>query len=396
MKDTIPRLQKLVPHMREQIIGLLRQGTTFEDARLRYSATVDRLVAEGLGRGTVSRVGDRDKYWSSTGEVLDEAMRLGFVERELLPSARRYLDAHRGRNYALTLLGERAAELAEKDLPVFCDQLARAIYEAHGYFRKLLEVLESRPLTCPEVTEGEVEEARRVEKRTSYWINYAVERLTTETSDSARDTEFIRNTVVSFVRRRFGRKPNKEPTSKEIAKALNESFAEASIGLRGLQIGATDLNILKSWGTQLRLLDESRYVPDFVGQNVIWLAADIQADSNLRIERRVLEDHMDVVAEAVVAAYRNQASSTDSKLSAPYLPIYNVRAEAAFRCKVTRALVDFVIERLAGGLLPEVGVQVWLHLGTSRQPSSEPVYRRGGSRRYEMTLQSNSNERRMA
>ena len=385
--NTIPRLQQLVPHMHEQMIGL-RRGATFEDARLRYSATVDRLVAEGLGRRTISRVGDKDKYWSPTCEVLDEAMRLGFVERQPLPSARRYLDAHRDRSHILTSLGEQAAELAEKDLAAFCDKLSEAIYRAHRYFRQLLDILKSGPLTCPEVTEGEVEEARRAKKRTEYWIEYAAKRLTPETSNSAEETEFIHSTVTAVVRRRFGRNSGKKPTGKEMAEALNDGFAEAAIGQRGLRIGATDLKILKSWGSQLRLLDQSRYVPDFYGQNVIWLAADIQVGSNSLIKRRRLEDHAWRVAEAVVAAYSNQARTTDSKLSAPYLPIYTVRAEAAFRCEVTRALVDLVIERLSAGKLPEVGVQIWLHLGTSRQPASEPVYRRSGSRRYEMTLQS--------
>ena len=385
--DTIPRLQQLVPHMREQMIGL-RHGATLEDVRLRYSTTVDRLVAEGLGRETISRVGHKDRYWSSTCEVLDEAMRLGFVERQPLPSARRYLDAHRDRSHMLTSLGEQAAELAEKDLAAFCDKLSEAIYRAHGYFRQLLDILKSGPLTCPEVTEGEVEEARRTKKRTEYWIEHAAERLAPEISNSAEETTFIRGVVIAVVRRRFGRKLGEEPTSKKMAEALNFAFAEAAIGLCGLRIGATDLKILKSWGSQLRLLDQSRYVPAFDRQNVIWLAADIQADSNLRIERRCLEDHEWRVAEAVVAAYRNQACAIDSRLNAPYLAIYNVRAEAAFQCKVTRALVDLVIERLAGGALSKVGVELWLHLGTNRQPASEPVYRRGGSRRYEMTLQS--------
>ena len=386
ISDTVPRLQQLVPHMREQMIRL-RQGATFEEARLHYGTTVDRLFVEGEGRRTVSRVGDKDKYWAPTREVLDEAMRLGFVERQPLPSARRYLDAHKDRRYVLTTLGKQTADLAEKDLAAFYDELAKAVYQKHEYFRRLLQILDSGPLPCPEVTEGEVEEARHTERRTEYWIDYAAERLTPEASSPVQETNLIRDIVVSFVRRRFGRGSSKSPTSKEMAKALNEAFAEAAVGLRGLRVGATDLNILKSWGSQLRLLDQSRYVPDFYGRNVIWLAADIQAGSDLPIERRRLENHIPKVVEAVVTAYRNQARAIDSSLSAPYLPIYKVRAEAAFRCQVTRALVDLVIERLARGALPEAGIQMWLHLGTSQQPPSEPVYRQDRHRRYEMTLQ---------
>ena len=68
-----------------------------------------------------------------------------------------------------------------------------------------------------------------------------------------------------------------------------------------------------------------------------------------------------------------------------------MRADAAFRCHVTRALVDLVIERLSDGAIADIPVQVRLHLGTTRQPVSEPLYRRGGNRRYELTIHPISN-----
>src|SRR5438132_13853562 len=122
-KTTIPRLQQILPHMRDQLAGL-REGATFEEARQRYSANVEKLALQGAGRRTASRVGDRDAYWSPTAEVLLEAIRLGFVERQQVPSARRYVEAHRDRSYALTSLGRDVAELAQNDLAAFCDKLA--------------------------------------------------------------------------------------------------------------------------------------------------------------------------------------------------------------------------------------------------------------------------------
>ena len=133
LKDTIPRLQQILPHMREQLVGL-REGATFEEARQRYSATVEKLALQGVGRRTASRVGDRDAYWSPTAEVLFEAIRLGFVERQQVPSARRYVEAHRDRTYALSSLGRDVADLAQNDIALFCDRLAAAIYEHHPYF----------------------------------------------------------------------------------------------------------------------------------------------------------------------------------------------------------------------------------------------------------------------
>ena len=391
IRDTIPRLQQLVPHMRDQLIGL-RDGATFEQARLRYSTTVDRLFTQGLGRRTASRVGDEDRYWAPTGEVLDEAMRLGFVNRQPLPSARKYLNAYRDRRYGLTDLGEQVADQAEKNIAAFSDELATAVYNAHPYFRGLIHILQESPLTCPEVTEGHVEESRRSGRHTAYWIDYAMEQLMQGLGglSTSPQESVIRETIVSAVRRRFGQARTQKPTSKEMSETFNDAFAEAAIKHRGLSIGAINLNMLKSWGSQLRLLDQSRYVPSFEKQNVIWLAADLRGNDDFPIQRRTLDKWEWKVAEAIVAAYRSQALAAGSSLRAPYLPIYRVRADAAHHCEVTRSLVDLVIERLTAGEIPDLGIEIWLHLGTTKQPASEPVYRRGGNRRYEMTLSPNT------
>lgn len=387
-RDTMPRLQQIVPHMRDQLVGL-RNGSTFEHARRRYAQTVDRLVSQGLGRRTASRVGDRDRYWSPTREVLDEAMRLGFVERQQLPSSRRYVDAHRDRMHNLTELGRQTAEEAETDVPAFCDRLASAVYDSHPYFRAFVDILRVMPIGCPEVSEGEVEQARRSGLGTDHWVELANERIPRQTP-AAHDSEQIRDAIVSVVRHRFGKTPERVPTSKQMAEALNDAYIEAAIKVRGLSVGAIDLKIMKTWGSQLMLLDQSRYVPAHSGQNVIWLAADVDENGGIVLKRKTLESHECTLADAVIAAYRDQANATKTSLKAPYLPIYRVRAQAAFNCQVTRALVDLVIERLATGSTTEPNVRVWLHLGTTRQPDSEPVYRRGGNRRYEITIQPRS------
>lgn len=391
IKDTIPRLQQILPHMREQLVAL-REGATFEAARQRYSATVEKLALQGIGRRTASRVGDQDAYWAPTAEVLMEAMRLGFAERQQVPSARRYVEAHRNREYALTALGGKVAELAQNDIAAFCDRLAAATYEAHPYFRALIGKLQEAPIACPEVSESEVDAAGREGRGTQYWAEYVAEKLGRQGLSNVRvDADAIKQTLVSLVRRRFGTSPEAKPTGKALTQALNDAFAVAAVAAHGLPIGAIDIDILKSWGSQLRVLDQSRYVPGFEGFNLIWLAADIEEGSPAAIRRRELRQYEIQIAKAVVEAYRGQAEDADTSLSAPYLPIFKVRADAAFRCHVTRALVDLVIERLSDGAIADIPVQVLLHLGTTRQPASEPLYRRGGNRRYELTIHPMSN-----
>jgi hypothetical protein len=387
VKDTIPRLQQIRPHMRDQLISLL-DGATFEEARQRYSATVDRLARQEIGRRTASRVGDKDAYWAPTAEVLLEAMRLGFVERQQVPSARRYVEAHRDRTYALTAEGRDLANLAIHDFAAFCDRLAVAIYRAHPYFRALISKLQRAPIACPEVTEGEVDAASLEGRGTTYWAETIAEKLRPQIADGNVDATAIKQTIVTTVRRRFGSDSETKPTTKALTQAINDAFAVAAFAAHGVAIGATEIDMLKSWGSQLRVLDQSRYVTGFEGFNLIWLAADIEGETNVSIARRDLAHYENDIAEAIIDAYRAHAETADTSLSAPYIPIFKVRADAAFSCRVTRALVDMVIERLSNGEMQQIKSRVLLHLGTTRQPSSEPLYRRGGSRRYEMTIQS--------
>jgi hypothetical protein len=385
-KDTIPRLQQILPHMREQLVGL-REGATFEQARQRYSVTVEKLALQGIGRRTASRVGDKDAYWAPTAEVVIEAIRLGFIERQQVPSARRYVEAHRAREYTLTPLGQEVAALAETDIAAFCDRLASAIYKAHPSFRALIGKLRQGPIACPEVSEGEVEAAARAGRGTQYWADYVAAQLSLHRSSFIHvDPGAIKQTLVTIVRRRFGTDPDTRPTGKALTQAINDASAVAAVGAHGLPIGATEIDILKSWGSQLRVLDQSRYVPGYEGFNVIWLAADIEEGIAPIIRRRDLQRYEIEIANAIVQSYREQAESAETSLAAPYLPIFKVRADVAFRCGVTRALVDMVIERLSDGAIEEIPVRLLLHLGTTRQPVSEPLYRRGGNRRYELTI----------
>ena len=313
-------------------------------------------------------------------------MRLGFVERRQLPSARRYVDAHRHRQHALTRLGLQAVAEAETDLATFCDRLAVAVYNNHPYFRAFIKTLKDGPIECPEVTEGEVEESRGRGKNTEHWVEVASQRIRLQTTSGDKKAR-IRDAIVAVVRQRFGQTPERLPTSKQMAEVLNDAYIEAALRLRGLSVGAIDLKVMKTWGSQLMLLDESRYVPAHTRQNLIWLAADVSDNGEVCIKRRTLRNYGRTVADAVVAAYEAQAGTVETSLRAPYLPIYRVRAQAAFECQVTRALVNLVIERLAAGSIPDSRAQVLLHLGTTRQPESEPIYRRGGHRRYEITIQ---------
>lgn len=420
-KDTIPRFPHPVAHLGDQLIGLAERPT-FEDCRQRYIATTERLELEGKGRRTASRLGDRDAYWSPTQEVLDEAMRLGFVVRQPLPSARQYIDEYRQRAYELTDEGRGAAELARTDQAALTTLVTNRSIAAHPYLQAYLTALADGPLVCPVIAQGEVGERRSRGERgvTMALAEQAAATINAGPSGPICTADDVAEEMKTAVKRRFGAQPGTRPSDKALAETFNDAFISASVRARGLGLGAIDLRVIRGWTSQWLLTDQSRYVPEFAPANVIWLAADLAAPTpgvgasdgggvmlslvsgfpdaaddgadrerrgEVEVRRRGLAEYRDVVAAAVVSAYRSQADAADSNLAAPYLPIHEVRAEAAYRCGVTRSLVNIVLERLVAGAYPDLPVRVHLHLaGAPQPPPSEPVYDRGGRRRYSMTM----------
>lgn len=392
--DTIPRLHQLVPHMSDFLVRMSSEPQTFEDVRRGYAETVNRLAAAGLGRRTASRVSDADAYWGPTAELLQEAMRLGFVQRQPLPSSRRHLDSHRATEFKLTDRGRDAASLAGNAPAEFTSWLADAAISAHTYLRSFLLLLEQAPLVCPEIREGQIESSSREGRDTRYWATWAADLINRKSEVSVITAAAVRVEMEQAVTKRFGVNPNPRPTNKALAEALNDAFAAASLRARDLPMGAVNLKVLKAWGSQLLLFDQSRYVPQYADTNVVWPASDLVGENGVvtGAKRRGLRQYGTAVARVLVEAYRRQAQGRTSDLiKMPYLPIHEVRAEAAFACRVTRALADLVLERLAAGEFSELNAQVWLHLTGGEVPNSEPIYRRGGTRRFSMTV---TNEKR--
>jgi hypothetical protein len=298
------------------LIRMGGHGQTFEDVRLGYSETVTRLALAGLGRRTASRVSDADAYWGPTAELLQEAMRLGFVHRQPLPSSRKHLDSHRATEFRLTDHGREAASLAKNAPAELTSRLADAAISAHPYLQNFLMVLEEAPLVCPEIREGQIESSTREGHDTRYWASWAAS-LINRNSEVATTTDVaVQLEMEQAVTKRFGLRPNPRPTNKALAEAFNDAFAAASLRSRQLPMGATSLKVLKAWGSQLLLFDQSRYVPDYIDSNVIWIASDLIRENGVvtHATRRGFEKYGQVVARALIEAYQRQAQGRTSDL----------------------------------------------------------------------------------
>ena len=306
-------------------------------------------------------------------------MRWGAVVNKPLPSSRRFVDRYRGETYELTELGMNLAEL-QSEGSQFVDALSQRLISVHPYLRSLLLALETNPIRCPAISEGDVERERLGIRG---WAEWAAVQIGGETSPDAVERE-----IAAHLDRRFGTPPAGHPSNKALAETTNDALMVAAFTACDIRFDAPTIKTLLRWGSELLLYDQSRYVPAHPDANVIWLAADLSHGSNgdLLPARRGIAQYGDRVARTFPVAYRQQAGSSGSSLAEPYLPVHQLRAQVAYECAVTRALCGLVLSRLADGEYPEVDAEVFLHIGTTGLPSSEPAFRHHGRRRLEATM----------
>lgn len=376
VRDTIPRLHRIVDHPADQLIGLAAGEDTFEDCRVRYGATADRLQAEGRGRVTASRLPDSERNWAPTRDLLQELIRWGAVEPAPVPSARAHLDAHRQRRYEITEKGRRLATLAEQG-GAFTSAVADELIAAHPYFRALLEALERGPLVSPVPTETDVKRGRG---GPAGWAAWGAELM-----GEGAESEKLERTIREHLDRRFGaRAPEDRPTNKAIAEVLSDAFAVAAFATRGLQIDGTTIKTLRRWGSELLLFDQSRYVREFPSANVTWSACHLQTDEDgtRHGRRRGRREYGELVARALIEAYRDE----DGFGSGITVPVHRMRAQAAHATGVMRALVDRVLSDLIDGHYPQLGVQALAFIGSCELPDSEPPFRHRGRIRLEVQI----------
>lgn len=365
-KDSIPRLHRIVDHPADQLIGLAAGADTFEECRVRYGKTTERLALEGRGRFTAPRVAEQDRNWAPTKDLLQELIRWEAILPTPLPSSRRMLGAHRDSRYELTPKGRRLADIAKASRADFTTAVSEELLAAHPYFRRLVEALRVGPVICPVPTEGDVSRGRG---GPAGWAEWAAGLI----GDEA-DRVSIERLVREHLDRRFKKQSEgQRPTNKAIAETLTDAFAVAGFASRDIQVDGPTIKTLQRWGTELLIFDQSRYVPEFPSANVLWAACEVEPVEGgpPRVRRRGRAQFGEAVAKALVTAF-DDLHDPGRGIA---VPVHRIRAQAAFRTEVTRALADLVLAGLIDGEYPELETKALAFIGSCELPNSEPAFR---------------------
>jgi len=389
LRDTIPRVTHIA-YFQGALTGIAH-GETFDELRTRIRQISNELSRRLGGSAMSSRVADEFTVWSPTKDAVSELMLLGLVERRPLPSKRIHVDAHRDTTYVLTTLGLEVINKAGGNEASLRRELTPLLIQQHPYLSSLCRVLSDSPVLIPEYTEEDLKAFRQKD-------GSPVEHLAVNASDRMRGSmpkaQVSPESVAAQIRIALDRRfpLGATPTAKDILDTTNDAVVVAALEARGLRFDAITFDVLTSWGRQLFIFDESRYVHAMAGRS-IWATAGVEStDGKITVLRRGLSAYGDLVVGALAVAYRELAESMSEQMGGqvvkyPYIDIFRVRALAAHRLGVSGALVDRVIAEIASGER-EVPFRLELQLGTSNWPSSEPTFRLGSRRYYVMLIKS--------
>ena len=382
----VPRLPKL--NYLDVVLREIDQRASFERIRQALLEYVRSAGEERSGSGVVSRLHDEFSFWSPTQEALSELIRLGFVVQAQLPSSRRYVDAYRANTYKLTAEGAAAVEQLAKGPGVaranFLDMLAIALSNAHPGFVELLKSVEEHPLCIPEYTiekldvlghEGEMavkvaEDA--VTRMTEHWPSSHEAPLHRDMSDW----------LNRALNRRFPEDSGRQPSKGDIVDTVDDAVLGFAAYARQIKLDAISFNVCISWAAYLYILEESRYVENWNGRTV-WATAAVQGHKICRKGFRDIERN---VVEGLKDGFKKVAESMPDARASGHLPIYRVRAQAAFAARVNLSLVDIILRRILSSQI-DVPYEVQVSLGRGMSPPrSEPVFTHEGRRFFDIMI----------
>ncbi|MFD9906126.1 hypothetical protein [Streptomyces sp. NPDC059063] len=370
----IPRLQDLA--YIEVAIGNVAKGATFEQVR---RALVDRAAAvarEGDADGSYSARkwelarSDTKKHVHNTVDVLKELMRLGWVQKHILPSGPNSAYAHADSVFTLTSAGERWAELVAADRRAAYNALTGVLLSTHPQFEGFLRLLGARPdsgashLTIP-LLRFSASKYRTNEAYLDDFIAFAVDAVAQATLGWTADPEDVRASVRSYVRRIEvrARARQKEISRKQFAATCEEAMARFVFSAAGCPLDYISLELLRRWTRFLGLANFSYYAPGPSAMR-LWPTAVVRGrGAAVAISRRVGKEVRRAALDTLWAVWREQRSDAGGGM---YLPVWQLRAAVCWKQRISDDEFDLALREALAGEHPGLGLSIHLDQASLR------------------------------
>lgn len=402
----IPRLQELT--YVEAAALAVAEGKPFERIRL---AILDR--AEALARGTdhdgsfdaakwQRRRTDAMSYVHNTVDVLKELMRLGWVERHVLPSTPRSAYAHADVTYETTQAGRAWAELVRQDRLAGYNALVGALLDAHPQFEGYLRLVGARPdsttdhLTVP-LLRNDGPSAGTHDRYLDAFISHVTDASRAgDLGWTARPDvieESLRGYVTRAVQRSKARSGQRRVqqrssgvtgaedslvTRKRFILLCEEAAVRLSLGSAGCPMDYISHELLRRWTRFLGLANFSYYAPGPPALR-LWATGRVEGSGSTPVFRRFVGHD---VRSSVLRSLPQIWSTPDGHLDdASYHPVWRVRAAVCWKLRISDDEFDAAIDAAYRGEFPDLGFRIHLDEAIQlRAPGSvRPLVLRNGS-----------------
>lgn len=349
----IPRLQEL--SYLEVAAGAVLDRVPFEGIRRRLVDHMVEISELSPGTGNVASLrnakANSRRYVRNVSEALKELMRLGLIEKAVLPSSAATAHLYRSTEFALTPSGGAWAKLCRSDRRSAYDQLLRMLLDAHPQFRGYLDVA-CRGMTVPLARWAEQPEPRG---RRQY-IRLLAARAASATSEwpcgwQAGEEE-IASTITAYIsaieNRAAGKDVRAFRRNQDFVNSCEEALVKLAFTKAGTPLDYISHEILRRWTRFLRLANFSYYVPDPPPGLRLWPTAEIEtADGSTEVVRRVGGTWRDRVLTRLPAAY--EQVRRDDPSGSLWVPIYRVRAAVCFHLQIQDEEFDLALKELGRG-----------------------------------------------
>jgi hypothetical protein len=353
----LPRLQEL--SYLETIAKAVVAGLPFEEIRL---ALVDHIWEVRL-----SAPGDppdpahyRDwcrnekKYVHNVTDALKELMRLGFVEKAILPSTGKSAHFYKNTTYPVTPEGRKWVKLMEADRRAGYDDLAPRLIGSHPGFACFLATVGAigghrSSFTIPLLRWGELPRPRSDQAYRTAIGDYVAGALASADLGWVADAIEINTSVNGYLDRILDRARARDrdpfPTVRTFTQTCEEALVKLAFGKAGCAIDYTTMEIARRWSRWLGLASFTYYLPGPYALR-FWGTAHIDInDDAMTIQRRVGGEWRDR-ALAALHEHCQKARATGTT----YVPVWEVRAAVCWKLRIVddefdRSVTDMIAGR---------------------------------------------------
>jgi hypothetical protein len=370
----IPRLQDL--SYIEVAVTQVAAGATFEQLRRALVTRAADLAREADADGSFDERkwertrADVTKYVHNAVDVLKELMRLGWLERHILPSGPASAYLHADSTFVLRDAGHAWAAQVRSDRRSAYNSLLGLLVDAHPQFEGFLRAIGARPdSTATQLTIPLLRWNGTLHTSEAAYLDALVEELTAAVGSGMIGWSASRETIDKGIRSYVGRlrarleARNKQQSRKEFVSACEEAVTKVAFAAAGCRIDYTSMELLRRWSRFLGVSNFSYYAPGPYALR-IWAtgtvtgrgpAARINRNVGLEVRRRALD--------GLLQAWQERRASAAAGM---YLPIWELRAAVCWQQRISDDEFDKAVAEALNGAYGDLGFRIHLDQASSR------------------------------